>query len=115
MSRKRFFEAVAAELPSPRNSDHWALYGGYVRPLYKLPVFQGMAGLGRQRFPFNLMQRGADYYRDCTCPAAERLYERSLMISFLVREPLEEQDMDDFADAITKVVEGARALRDAAA
>lgn len=111
ISRARFIEAVAAELPAPCDSDHWAFFGGYVRPLYKLPLLQQRAGLGRIGFPFNLMERGADYYRDCHCPVAEGLHADTLMVSFLIREPLTESDIDDFADAIEKVLLSSDQLR----
>jgi len=41
----------------------------------------------------------------------ERLYEKELMYSPLVREPLTRRDMDDFADAFEKVASNIAELR----
>lgn len=109
--RRRFIEAVAAELPEAATSDDIALSGGYVRPLYLNPIYQRRVAIGSNGFPFNINPNVRYSYDKGLCPVAEHMYETECMISFLVRDPLSEKDMDDFADAIEKVVENIDALR----
>ncbi len=110
IDRQRFIEAVNAELPPVRGSDDTPLAGGYVKPLYLNPVYQRRIALGRKGFPFNLAPEGSLDYRPGLCPVAERLYGESLLLSFLIREPLTTDDVDDFADALAKVAAHARDL-----
>jgi perosamine synthetase len=50
-------------------------------------------------------------YSKGICPVAERLYERELVLSPLIREPLELGDVDDILVAINKVVNSAVQIR----
>lgn len=64
VSRAAFLSALAAEgMP---------LYGGYVRPLYELPVFRRRAG-----FPFRFSDRR---YGPGLCPVAERMHGHELAL-----------------------------------
>lgn len=85
------------------------LYGGYVPPLYRLPVFRQRVALGRNGFPFNLSDR---VYHDGLCPVAERLHEQELFAYEVCGyEPTPEQ-LQQMVDAFHKVIEGRHKLRD---
>jgi len=113
VSRTRFVQAVAAELPKPGHVEQTVLTEGYVRPLYLAPLYQRKIALGRHGFPWSV-NPGVDYrYDQGLCPVAERLRDEELLLTPLVREPLTEHDMDDLAAAIAKVLAHADQLADA--
>ncbi len=99
LPRNLFVRAVNAEFPTPGSVESTPLTEGYVRPLYLNKVYQRRTFIGD--FPFD-RQKPARPYEKGLCPVTERLYERELVLTPLVREPLTERDMDDFADAIEK-------------
>ncbi|MFQ5533272.1 MAG: DegT/DnrJ/EryC1/StrS family aminotransferase [Sphingomonadales bacterium] len=111
VSREHFIEAVNAELPEMVTSDDMPLGGGYVEPLYLSPLYQRRIAFGKRHFPFSLVENGPDYAKGL-CPVTERMFERELMLSSIVREPLTTDDMDDFAAAIEKVLGNLDELRD---
>lgn len=111
IDRRTFIEAVSAELPRAGIPEDIPLSGGYVKPLYLNPVYQRRIAIGGKGFPFDRAGDPAPSYAKGLCPVAERMHEDELMISFLVREPLTTSDLDDFADAMLKVIEHAPALR----
>lgn len=111
--RSVFLRAVSAELPKPRFWDTTPFAEGYVKPLYLNPVYQKQIAIGRKGFPFNLNPGVAYDYSKGICPVVEKLYEKELLLSPLVREGISQQDIDDFADAIEKVVTNISELRDA--
>jgi len=111
ISRERFVQAVNAELPPPRSVEEVGLSAGYVEPLYLSPVYQQQIALGRDGFPFSAVDVPRSWYEPGSCPVAEDLQAHSLVLSPLVREPLSARDMDDFANAILKVLDNADALR----
>jgi hypothetical protein len=109
--RNAFLRAVAAELPKPRFWDTTPLAEGYVKPLYLNPVYQKQIAIGRKGFPFTC-NPGVKYsYSKGLCPVVERLYEKELLLSPLVREGMQQRDIQDFADAIEKVVANMAELR----
>jgi perosamine synthetase len=110
LDRKTFIEAVSAELPKPSIPEDIPLSGGYVKPLYLNPIYQKRIAIGSGGFPFNYLGAVAPAYGKGLCPVAERMYELELMISFLVREPMTTKDIDDFVDAMQKVVENAHLI-----
>ena len=109
LPRHLFVRAVNAEFTIPESVESTALTEGYVRPLYLNKVYQQRTFMGG--FPFNLQQPPRPYLPGL-CPVAERMYEREIILTALVREPLTEADMDDLADAMEKVVAGKAALLD---
>lgn len=111
ISRNLFLRAVAAELPKPRFWDTTPFAEGYVKPLYLNPLYQKKIAIGRSGFPFNF-NPGITYdYPKGLCPVTEKLYEKELLLSPLVREGMDVQDIKDFADAIEKVLTGIEELR----
>ena len=110
MSRSQFVQAVLAELPKPEGFEGTALTEGYVKPLYLTPIYQKRIAIGTKGFPFNLAPPGWPIYEKGICPVTERMYEKELLLCPVVREPLTTTDMDDVADAITKVLENAASI-----
>jgi hypothetical protein len=107
LSRSQFVRAVLAELPAFGGVESVALTEGYVKPLYLTPIYQKRIAIGTKGFPFNLAPPGWPVYDKGICPVTENLYEKRLLLSNIVREPLTPADMDDLADAMTKVLENA--------
>lgn len=104
ISRNLFLQAVSAELPQPRYWDTTPLAEGYVKPLYLNPIYQQKIAIGKKGFPFNYNE-GVNYeYPKGLCPVTERLYEKELLLSPLVKEGITINDIKDFADAIEKVI-----------
>jgi len=104
MSRKLFVKSVLAELPEPRGFESTPLAEGLVKPLYLLEMYQQRRAMGRGSFPWSFQSGPGPDYSKGLCPVAEAMYERELMLSPLVREPLDTTDMDDIADAMEKVL-----------
>jgi dTDP-4-amino-4,6-dideoxygalactose transaminase len=111
VGRSRFLKAVSAELPKPASWETTPLAEGYVKPLYMNRIYQDKIAIGSKGFPFNYNKDVQYVYEKGLCPVAERLHEKELMYSPLVREPLTVEDMKDFADAFEKVVENMDDLR----
>ncbi len=110
LSRDLFVRAVAQELPATDDFEQTPLVAGYVRPLYLSRIYQERAGLAHGH-PFNANPGVTYHYPRGLCPVAERLHERELLLTPLVREPLTEDDIDDLADAMEKVLTQADTLR----
>lgn len=114
LSRNLFLRSVSAELPKPKGWETTPLAEGYVKPLYLNEIYQRKIALGAKGFPFNLNGGSYDYSKGI-CPVVEKLYEKEMLLSPLVREPLTKDDIKDFADAVEKTIENARAIRKALA
>lgn len=110
--RNLFLRTVAAELPKPRFWDTTPFAEGYVKPLYLNPVYQKQIAIGKSGFPFNYNQNVHYNYSKGICPVVERLYESELLLSPMIREGLTQNDIKDFADAIEKVIENVKELKD---
>lgn len=81
------------------NAEGIPFSAGYVRPLYRAPLYQNRAHFAFEHY------RGSAHYNHGLCPTAERLYERELMLTGVVRFPARSADMDDIANAMHKVME----------
>lgn len=110
ITRNQFLRAVSAELPKPNYWDTTPLAEGYVKPLYLSPLYQKKIAIGKKGFPFSVNPEVQYRYEKGMCPVVERLYERELLLTPLVREGLVKDDIKDFADAIEKVLENAGVL-----
>lgn len=72
---------------------------GYVRPLY-------YSSLYHDKKPFSFKHyRGDATYDKGLCPTVERLHERELILTSIVRPPATFADMDDVVTGIHKVIE----------
>lgn len=103
MPRGEFVDGLVAEgIPLYR------MAAGYVRPLYRLPIFARRT-YAPQGFPWtSRFYAGHVEYGDGICPVVERLHEREMIVNHLVYPPLTTADMDDIAEAFEKVAMRAR-------
>ncbi len=114
--RRVFMRAVNAEFPAPKHWNTTPLYlEGYVRPLYLNPIYQRKIALGRKGFPFNANPGVTYEYPKGLCPVAERLHEKELLLCPLLHEATSAADLDDFADALEKVLGAKHELMNAQA
>jgi dTDP-4-amino-4,6-dideoxygalactose transaminase len=111
ISRRLFVQAVNAELPPPVTWEQTGWIEAYIKPLYLLPLYQKKIAIGGKGFPWTMNPSVIYDYGKGLCPVAERMYEQELIYTPLVREPLEESDMDDFIAAINKVLMHREALQ----
>jgi perosamine synthetase len=104
IARKAFVQAVNAELPPVKVWEQTGFIEGYIKPLYLAPLYQKKIAMGRAGFPWNA-NAGIKYnYSKGICPVVERMFDHELIYTPLMREPLTESDIDDFVDAIKKVL-----------
>ncbi len=104
ISRKAFVEAVNAELPRVNVWEQTGFIEGYIKPLYLAPLYQKKIAMGPAGFPWSA-NPGIEYnYQKGICPIVERMYDFDLIYTPLIREPLNEGDIDDFVTAIKKVL-----------
>ena len=99
-------------MPKPSYWDTTPLAEGYVKPLYLSKLYQEKIAIGKSGFPFNINKGISHNYNKGICPVTERLHEKELLITPLVREGIEINDLKDFADAIEKVIENVNSLKD---
>lgn len=102
--RDRFLDAVRAELPLTelREGEGVLLGGGYVKPLYLLPLYQR----GGPECSYNFPQyRGTANYSPGICPVVEELHERRLITNEHIHPSMTRHDLDDVAHAFRKVAE----------
>lgn len=122
VSRDRFMAAVMAELhpacwaDRPRHtlsSADQARLGrfscGYVRPIYREPLYQHRTAFGQSGLPWSLRPeetaRWETLYQEGLCPVTEHLHEGTLVIHDLIRPEMDEADLEDVALAFEKVAE----------
>lgn len=104
ISRNAFVKAVNAELPTPESWEQTGWVEAYVRPLYLAPMYQKKIALGRNGFPWSINSTVEYNYQKGICPVVENLYDETMIYTPLMREPLVEKDIDDFVNAIVKVL-----------
>ena len=106
--RNTFMEAVKAELPmfELRETEGVKLSYGYVKPLYKLPIF---ASTSRSS---NFTQQLPDY-SDVTCPVLEELHYKTLVHHEFMVPSMDFSDIDDVVAAFDKVWRGRNQLAQA--
>ena len=104
LPRNLFVKAVNAEFPEAEGWESAPLAEGYAEPLYLNPIYQNKVAIGSKGFPFNYnMGSNYDYSRGI-CPIAEDMYYNKMLITPLVREPLEISDIKDLVSAFKKVL-----------
>jgi dTDP-4-amino-4,6-dideoxygalactose transaminase len=107
VSRANFVKAVNAELmPYGTNKTRNSyVCAGYVKPLYKLKLYQKRSGFGSMNFPFNLLPEHQIDYHQVSCPVVEKMHFKQLIYHDLIHASLNDEDMDDIAAAFLKVAE----------
>lgn len=73
---------------------------GYLRPLYKLPVFQRRIAIGRDGWPFTLTDRD---YADLHCPVVERLHKDEALLFEPCAYAVDAETTDRLCAALRKV------------
>jgi dTDP-4-amino-4,6-dideoxygalactose transaminase len=112
VSRKKFVEAVHAELPKPEVWEQTPFVEAYIRPLYLNQIYQQQIAIGKKGFPFT-MNPGVKYnYQKGICPVVENMFENTLFHCPLIREAVTEQDLGDVLNAVEKVMKNIDQLRD---
>lgn len=98
IDRNAFIDAVKAELPhfELRETEGVKLGYGYVRPLYKLPIFAGSER--SSHFTSHLPD-----YSDVHCPVLERLHYEQLVHHEFMVPSMTTSDLDDVLSAFFKV------------
>lgn len=81
--------------------------GGYVPPLYRLPMFRERRAIGRDGFPFAGSNRS---YADGLCPVAERLHETGFVTFEICGFDPDPDQLDQMVAAFHKVFEGREKL-----
>ena len=79
-------------------------FAGYVKPLYLSPIYHENKFFSIKHFAPHVS------YDKGICPVTEKLYEKELMFTMLVRPPATFQDMDDIAGAMKKVIDNKEEL-----
>ena len=114
--RNKFVEAVCAELMpiELRETEGIKVGGGYVRPLYLLPMYQNKMAYGTKGFPWNYAEKenGRIYdYSKGICPVVEDLHFNKLISHEYMRPGMTKKDLDDFINSFIKVWENIDDLR----
>jgi dTDP-4-amino-4,6-dideoxygalactose transaminase len=110
VSRSIFIDAVKAELMpvEKRENEGVAIYEGYVRPLYLLPIFQEKIAYNTKGFAF----KDEINYQKNLCPNVEELHYKELFSHDLTRSPLTINDVNDVINAYTKVSNNLKELKE---
>ena len=72
---------------------------GYVKPLYLNPIYHES-----KPFVYNLY-KGNTSYEKGICPVTERLHEKQLISTMIMRPPATKEDTDDIVSAIQKIMD----------
>lgn len=104
----RFLPDVAGckreDFISAVNAEGICFYQGYVRPLYLQPVYQNKH-LYKHGYPFSAPENAGCRmeYSAGTCPNAEKLHYKEMIINEHIRLPHTEADIRDILSAVRKV------------
>jgi dTDP-4-amino-4,6-dideoxygalactose transaminase len=104
--RQRFIEAIQAELPETglRRGEGPLIAGGYVEPLYLLPLFQQQIAFGSKGYPFKSpLYTGEVRYEKGLCPVAERLHEKEYVSHEMMLPGMTQSDLNEVIEAFHKV------------
>lgn len=100
MHRDDFINAVRAELPGEEGRENEGVIGcGYIKPLYKMPLFLTEKLYGGMDYPFSQRPR----LKRVSFGTVESLWKDELWLWRLTSLPLAESDIDDITEAFCKV------------
>lgn len=108
VSRAKFVDAIRAELPATllRESDGPLISGGYVKPIYLMPIFAKQIAFGSKGYPFKSeFYKGKTKYEKGMCPVVEHLHEKAYVSHEMMRPGMTKSDLDDVIAAFHKVYE----------
>jgi len=104
ISRELFSKAIEAE--------GFILKAGYTKPLYMSPLYQKKIGFGNTGFPFTANSRYENLnYSKGLCPVAEKIEKNEIMWTPMIYAPLNKKDIEDFVEAIKKVIANKESLK----
>ncbi len=112
--RDIFVRALQAEFSEIelREKEGVKVSGGYMRPLYLLPLFQNKIGYGGTQFPWKYRDFESNVsYEKGLCPVAERMYEKEMIIHEYIHPALKEEDLDRVIEVFMKVWENRNELK----
>lgn len=102
--RRLFLKAMQAEGIS--------ISDGYVKPIYLEPMFQKKIAYGKDNCPFKCpLYKGNVNYEKGICPTAERMHFEEMLITDICKYPNTKVEIDQFVNAIDKVVLNTEELR----
>ena len=105
IKRSTFAKAMKAE--------GFALIEGYQRPLYLMPAYQKGEIYPASHFPFVSKEYPHKIsYCKGICPVVERIYEKELLFTTICQPPQKDKDIDLFIEAVKKIEQNIRELRD---
>lgn len=100
-TREKFSNALAAEgFPNA---------GGYVKPIYQIPMFQQRIAIGKNGFPFNAGAQQRPYPQGL-CPVTERMHTKELIQFQPVSWNVDATQTEMLIEAVRKVHRNAAAL-----
>ncbi|MCY9692366.1 DegT/DnrJ/EryC1/StrS family aminotransferase [Paenibacillus alginolyticus] len=99
-----------ATFAAAMKAEGFPLGNGYVKPIYRLPIFQHKKVYNQTTFPFSLIDNPIQEYKDGICSVTERMYDEELLIADVCRVPFTEKDITDFLTAISKIWGGREQL-----
>ena len=80
------------------------LAGGYIKPLYKEPIFAKQNEF-KNGYPYNLVENKYRInYTKVSNPVIEKFYEKEFIVTAYHQPPNTKEDMDDIIKAFTKAV-----------
>lgn len=112
--REKFVEALRAELPATKGQEEEGalISGGYVKPIYLMPIFQKQIAIGSKGFPFKSeFYKGTARYEKGMCPVVEQWYEKQMVTHDNMRHGMKKRDLDDVIEAFHKVYEHRSEIR----
>lgn len=112
--RDKFIAAVRAELPliTKRETEGIKIGVGYMRPLYRQPLYQRKIAYGTSGFPWKLNGvKSRVSYRAGLCPVAEEMFADVLVTHEMFTPGMSRQDLDVVASAFDKVWKNIDELR----
>jgi perosamine synthetase len=111
MPAETFVKAVSAELPPfrLREKEGSKLGVGYVKPLYRLPMFQKRIAFGTNHYPFSTAPERD--YASVNCLVCEKLHAGHIITHEFMLPSLTTSDLTDVVDAFFKVWENRNELR----
>lgn len=106
--RKVFIDAIKAELAPTLGNEEFGpmISGGYVKPIYLMPLFAKQMAFGRRGYPFTSpLYTGTPRYEAGMCPVVERLHRSEFVSHEMMRPGMSRADLDDVIAAFHKVYE----------